>query len=87
MNAAHQAHQATFRRPQRLNGLGSRSNVVYFVAGLEVNNLTKFHWDITNAHGDGLDHVLLDGLRGRGCHSKIASLSFTKHPVVVNCTN
>ena len=72
--------------PRGLNGLVSRSNEVNFEAGLEDNNLTKFHWDITNAHGDGLDHVLLDGLRGRGCHSKIASLSFTKHPVVVNCT-
>ena len=45
MNAAHQAHQATFRRPQRLNGLGSRSNIVYFVAGLEVDILTKFQPD------------------------------------------
>ena len=72
--------------PRRSNSLGSRSKIVYIVAGLEINNLTKFHWDITNTHGDGLDHVLLDGLRGRGCHSKIASLSFTKHPVVFNCT-
>ena len=44
---------------------------MYIVAGLEDNNLTKFHWGITNAHGDGLDHVLLDGLRGQGHHAKI----------------
>ena len=51
MNAAHQAHQATFRWPQRLNGLGSRSNVVYFVAGLEVDILTKFQPDRTSRLG------------------------------------
>ena len=45
MNAAHQADQAIFRRPQRSNGLGSRSKPVNFVAGLEANNLRKFHPD------------------------------------------
>ena len=42
MNTAHQADQAIFRRPQRSNGLGSRSNIVYFVADLEAYSLTKF---------------------------------------------
>jgi hypothetical protein len=86
MKTAHQADQAIFWGPQRSNGLGSRLKPVNFVADLEANNLTKFHWDITNAHGDGLDHVLLDGLRGRGCQSKIASPSFTKYTVVFKCT-
>ena len=51
--------------PRRSNSLRSRSKVVYFVAGLKVDILTKFHRNWPYAHRDGIDHVLLGGLGRR----------------------